>query len=248
MNEQVSSKFRCSYLISAILVMIMHCSGGIVGDGQGLLSKIAYLICKTGVPAVAWFIFMSAYFVYRGRAHLTNNEFKDLIVRKLRNLMLPYITWNTIGLIWYICIYNTLIGSNLFLPLNGKTLVKAYLPFQSANGGLWTMALLFILALFSPVIFKICKAKCSIVCIVAIEIIIIIFSKTASSILYWVPVYMLGAYVGIHYYDVFEKIIGGNENHISGGGKLGEPFFCALIYICCCNNEYDSSIFPAYSS
>lgn len=207
MDKVVSDKIRYSYFSSAILVMVMHCSGGVVGDGLSIESKFSMLLCKCGVPAVAWFVFMSAYFLFRKRKKFSFEEYLDLLKKRARSLLIPYIVWNIIALLWYRYVYGRIFSEDMFRLMTLRVFLKAFIPFQSANGGLWTVAIFMIFVVLSPMIFYCLRWKYSIFLVMLLELEVIAFSKTASSVIYWFPLYAVGGYMGMHWSERLEGCI-----------------------------------------
>lgn len=207
MEQSVSVKFRYSYLLSAVLIMIMHASGGMVGNKASIESIMCWVICKCGIPALAWFIFASAYFMFRDY----KNDYRNIISKKVKTLLVPYIVWNIIGFLWYRLVYDRVFHVDTKITMT--LLIKAFIPYKSANGGLWTMALFMLCSIMSPIIFFLCKRKGSLGIILFGELCVIIGLKTTASFLYWFPLYLLGAYVAIHHKESIERYLS-----MSGGG------------------------------
>lgn len=78
---------------------------------------------------------------------------------------------------------------------------------NSNNTALWFVKWLIVFSLLSPVIMRLIdNKKVFVVFEIIVTIIILIFKIPYYSILYWTPFYLLGAYIGHSYYELFYLI------------------------------------------
>lgn len=79
---------------------------------------------------------------------------------------------------------------------------------DSNNTALWFVKWLIVFSLLSPVIMRLIdNKKVFVVFEIIVTIIILIFKIPYYSILYWTPFYLLGAYIGHSYYELFYLIV-----------------------------------------
>lgn len=91
-NRIASERIRFSYNLAAVLVLIMHCSGNLpVRDNWSY--SACKIIAEAGMIGVPWFLFMSAYFLFRNY----EGDYKNLLRKKYKTLLIPYIAWNGVG-------------------------------------------------------------------------------------------------------------------------------------------------------
>lgn len=225
MNKNVSLKLRYSYIIGALLVMIMHCSGNLPATGNW-----SYLLCKVianlGQVGVPWFFFMSAYFLFRGY----RGDYNGLLKKRVKTLLIPYLVWNSIGYFFGLYVYNPLYAAD------GESFsfigwLKAFIPLHTADGALWFVSLLIIYILLTPFFSWILSFEKTIILILALAITNILINITPSndfSPIIYLPLYMLGGYVANHYRDRFEDFIGGERE----GNKKISMLIIILVTIC----------------
>lgn len=83
-NRIASERIRFSYNLAAVLVLIMHCSGNLpVRDNWSY--SACKIIAEAGMIGVPWFLFMSAYFLFRNY----EGDYKNLLRKKYKTLLIP---------------------------------------------------------------------------------------------------------------------------------------------------------------
>lgn len=236
MNKTVSDKIRYSYNLGAVMVLIMHCSGNLpVRDNW------SYVVCKmvasAGVVCVPWFLFMAAYFLFRNY----NGDYNGLLKKKTKTLLIPYIIWNSVGYFFRILVRNPI--NQVEERFSFKEFLKGFVPLHNADGAMWFIALLMLFVLLTPLFSKLISKRESGYFIIGIMSFLVAIDVTSAnywSILLYMPLYLFGGYIAVHYREVFENFIGGSQiltcNHekiIVNIADYVKRFICGIfIYLC----------------
>lgn len=209
--------------ILAILVVLIHTENlGLypsLSDGSSFSSfvnKFEWLISKNiASVAVPSFFMISGILFYR--------DFKiSLYPKKLKSrffsLILPYLLWNLFRFFLFYCLGKVGITEKLFLAprlLFTKENFIDGLFFYKYNLGFWFMYQLILFTIFSPVIRLITKNKWvglfAIIALVTLnasdilgELLIVTFKKRFI-LLDCAIYYIIGAYIGTHFFDFVNK-------------------------------------------
>lgn len=144
-NRIASERIRFSYNLAAVLVLIMHCSGNLpVRDNWSY--SACKIIAEAGMIGVPCFLFMSAYFLFRNY----EGDYKNLLRKKYKTLLIPYIAWNGVGYFFRLLVRNPI--NHIQESFSFKEFLKAFVPFKNADGPLWFMVLLIFYVLLTPLI------------------------------------------------------------------------------------------------
>lgn len=198
MSEKVSNKI--TYLNFALAFMILNLHSAYMSlfnatDIVVFINNVVKVMCNMAVPT---FFFVSALLFYKSCEKKT---YIDVIQKKIRTLLMPYICWNIV------CFplkefknYKSGLGLSFTsaFDLIGNILNSSYDPV------LWFVRVLFIYFLIYPInLFFIKKKRLYPLTVVIIFIINIIIGPTVgyATCRYWLPVYMVGAYIGYWYND-----------------------------------------------
>lgn len=215
MNQRISYKITHLYFIMAILILNLHSAYMYLFDASDLaviINQVAKIICNMSVPT---FFFISALLFYR---NCENKQYKTVVLGKLKTLIIPYICWNVICFplkeIKNVLTTGAVTTSSVWEALC-NILMSEYDPV------LWFIRILFIYFLAYPILLAVIKKP--VACFLSIFLIfsvnIYIGPTTGySSIRYWLPIYMFGAYLGYWKNDkIFKKNskININITHIS---------------------------------
>ncbi|MEG0229364.1 MAG: acyltransferase [Oscillospiraceae bacterium] len=199
----VKSKFSYSiswlnFILSIFIVMIhTHFEGKYsqTSSGYELFITAQESIAIFADCAVAAFFAISAYLLFR---NFTVGEYLSKLRNKIKTLLIPYIMWSAIGLIYKIIASDEI----RFEILNGSiwSALKSLI-FSVGNQPLWFLTTLFLFVIISPLIYYVIRwSKFSILLLPVFAIIALVFKIGYTNILFWMPIYLLGAYV-----VVFEK-------------------------------------------
>lgn len=210
-NRIASERIRFSYNLAAVLVLIMHCSGNLpVRDNWSY--SACKIIAEAGMIGVPWFLFMSAYFLFRNY----EGDYKNLLRKKYKTLLIPYIAWNGVGYFFRLLVRNPI--NHIQESFSFKEFLKAFVPFKNADGPLWFMVLLIFYVLLTPLIKRMISNKNSIFVIILVMVTFVALNMMSAnywSAIFYAPMYLLGGYVALHFGMQFEGYI--SEN-------IGRPF------------------------
>lgn len=199
------------------------------------MNFFSYLV----IAGMSWFIFLSAYLFFR---NLNKSNIGQKYVSRIRTLVIPYILWNSGGVLLKI-IKNENIFSNGIWGFIRENYVF-YNNTGCANGPLWYIFRIFTYLAVAPLIYCICKNKKNKFIVIIIGFILMInikFRANYFSFLYFLPIYIIGAYIGINYKEAFENLLSGYPVSEKKYNIVEE--LIVLITICCVGgaaNAYSS--------
>lgn len=207
MDKKVSLKISQLQFVLCTLIVIMH-SMNTTYDGlftSSLDTVFQYLlgggICQIAVPT---FYFISAYLFYWNCD--SSEDLKRKILSRIHTLICPYLIWNTIWEFYYYLLWKIGYSEKKFI---GYKFINFFLDILNSNNtALWFVKWLIVFSLLSPVIVRLIdNKKVFVVFEIIVTIMILIFKIPYYSILYWTPFYLLGAYIGHSYYELFYLIV-----------------------------------------
>lgn len=180
------------------VIVILHSNPlnriGIVNYDSYLLVYSIEVFAQLGVPM---FFFISAMLFYKSIAAMSN--IKDKLRNRIRSLVIPYILWNIIfvGIYWTMT-HISFIASMMNMPpvpSDGVGILLSII--NSEYTVLWFVKDLIVFCLMSPIFYVMLKSK--IIMVVSVLVLVFLnmsYSMEYESIWLWLPVYLLGAYVG----------------------------------------------------
>ena len=167
---------------------------GINNEGDYALIHAVVVFAQIGVPM---FFFISAMLFYKSLSSMS--KIKDKLMTRIRSLVIPYILWNII----LVAIYCTMthisfIASMMNMPPVPSDIAGIMLSIiNSKYTVLWFVKDLIVFSLMSPVFYVMLKSKIiMVVSICGLVFLNMSYSMEYESIWHWLPVYLLGAYVG----------------------------------------------------
>lgn len=170
-------------------------------------SNIMDFFSVISIPAMVWFFFISAYLFFR---NLELGMIPGKWRRRIGSILIPFIIWNTVSVILELAK-----GGNV---MDGGVLdfvVKNYLFIRGtgcANGPLWYLFRLMEYIVIAPLVFFIAKNKWL---AAGAEIVLLAANYQLGigyfDFSYWLPVYIVGAYVGINMPGVAEDVLAGKS-------------------------------------
>lgn len=207
MNQSFSEKMRWMTFICSIFIALLHLSVPFANNGQGIIQYYQQL----AIPAMSFFFFSSAYFHYRNYCQA---DYAAKLKRRIATLLIPYIVWNFID--YVVCA----IAGYITPSVTGiaKMLIFVYIPVidvvhEPMLGALWFIIRLLTYEIAAPVFLAIIKKK---YIFYPLMVSIIIFNYGCNvnyyAFIYWMPVYLAGAYLAYHKKDKLEKKLGIIEN------------------------------------
>lgn len=211
MNKNVSRKITHINFILVLLIVILHSNClRFISDTSFIITKmykIISIMCDASVPA---FFMLSAYLFYR---NFDFSKIKEKYKSRFFSLVIPYFFWSVFFLIYYelICfIPNINILFNNSFDLSRNHIFQNIIMANCAEG-MWFVRDLIIYSLFSPVIYFIMKRsqKVNYIVIFICLVINLVCDFGYSNPIFWLPIYLFGANLGIHnkFYDMKENIV-----------------------------------------
>ena len=162
-----------------------------------------------GYICMVFFFFMSAFWFYKGTE--SNKDTLKKWKKRIKTLLIPFLVWTVIIGGYQVVVWD--------MTFNLKDIF--YHLFETPIAGpLWYILGLLILQLFAPIIIPL-KQKKKIVTIIFSLIIIYISLRTLkiiphflefknwwwyNNLIFYTPVYILGAYIGMYYPDILLKL------------------------------------------
>lgn len=205
MNKHIEKKIDYSKAISysncilSILIILLHTdiptnnlkySARTIEIWHIVKSNIN-VVCDIAVPS---FFIISAYLLFRRYERVS---YLNLLKKKMITLALPFIMWNTLGMVYKFAL-SFFYGSEFEFSLSNL--------FNSVyNQPLWYIRTLFLFVIISPIIYKIIAISeyTIFICLIAV-VINLVCSFAYISLEFWFPCYFLGAWFAYYKQDVIE--------------------------------------------
>ena len=180
------------------IIVVLHSNPlnriGIDIPNSYLLVHSIEVFAQIGVPM---FFFISAMLFYKSLSVMS--KIKDKLKTRIRSLVIPYILWNIIfvGIYWTMT-HIFFIASIMNMPPVPSDVAGIMLSIiNSKYTVLWFVKDLIVFCLMSPVFYFILKSKIiMVVSICGLVFLNMSYSMEYESFWHWLPVYLLGAYVG----------------------------------------------------
>lgn len=228
MNKNVSRKITHINFILVLLIVTLHsnCLRFVSGDNLVIetIYKIISVVCDASVPS---FFILSAYLFYR---NFDLSKTKQKYKSRLISLVVPYFFWSIFFLIYYevICLIPKIdILFNNTFELDKKYILHNILMANCAEG-MWFVRNLIIYTIFAPVIYISMKKskKINYFIILIFLVVNLLFNIEYSSPMFWLPIYLFGASLGIHNheYNLKENILKPSK------GKLFTLLFVYILF------------------
>lgn len=226
MKAQISRKLCCLQFVCALMIITLHTA--LPGNFDRDLPQWALTLNQywryLADAAISTFFFLSAYLCYR---RADERRYGKLLLGKLRTLILPYLLWSALyyahGLL-----RDHLVWGTFMQPTDAWTVFRR-ITYDSALPVLWYIRTLLGLILLFPVIRWCVRRKWpallgGLICLTAVCI-----PQTNihySTMVYWAPVYVLGAYTGYWHREAFERMPDGTR-------RWRAPLAVVLLLLLC---------------
>lgn len=197
--------WSCSILwinvILSILIVFLHTNFESDNIVYVTLKHYMNTLADCAVPA---FFCISAYLTFR-KYKLSLYNYKTLLLKRMKTLIVPYILWNIIGYIYQ--------STNEYLTSRQISVLSVRKVFISAyNEPLWFIRTLYIFVIISPIIFLIVRNKTLTIVLILGDIFLNLSKEiNYTSVLFWLPIYLIGAYSGINCKESIEKNVPHNR-------------------------------------
>ena len=200
MNKRISDKIVYLYFSLSFLILNLHSAYMElfdVNDVVLMVNQFVRILCNMAVPT---FFFISAMLFYRT---CEEKQYKKVIIAKIHSLLIPYLCWNVIC--FPLKEMKKMLGGGTISSV--PEIIRNILT-SSYDPVLWFVRVLFIYFLFYPINLYLLKRKKIYPFLIASIFFINICigpKEGYATCRYWLPIYMLGAYMGYWHHDkVFE--------------------------------------------
>ncbi len=211
MNKNASYKISWMTFIANVFILLEHADLGLK-DSNCCIGYVMSFFSDLAVPMMGWFFFITAFLFFRRINSL--EKIGNNIKKRLFTLLVPYIIWNTIGMILHILSGDYTGGFSIW-----KLLRDSYLFYNGlgcGDGPLWYIARLFTYLLITPVIYYLIKYG-KIYLFIFCEIVMIacnaIFHFGNYDFLFFLPIFWAGAYIGMIESEKFENFVGATRKN-----------------------------------
>lgn len=222
-SEKFSKKVTYVSFFMAIFVVYIHANNLAYYGISNEQFSIPNMIVKIGGGvlggvAVPFFFMLSAYWLFRFNV-FDNNADKILwkkLKRKIKTIMVPYLLWNTFGMLFYMLITHIPFAAKM---MNNGEIIN--ITFSNIIGGIvfhkyyftfWYLQDLIVLMALSPIILRLLRKKTLTILLLAVNLIVTFFQIDlvifkSTSLLFFV----IGAFISVYGRDFFE-----NESNYAG--------------------------------
>ena len=200
-NQNIRKKITLLNFILCVVILVYHsnCARAMQYEYRDFFYYLSDCLTLFGHCAVPTFFALSAFLFYR---NFSIDKYGEKMKSRFKSLVLPYLIWNTIYCVLFVSFhYIPLIEQNVnttfpFNPIENLTGILS-----SKFTPLWFVRNLIIYVICSPLIYYIIKNRyigLTAVCTTA-AINMFFFTFAYKSVFHWLPIYLVGAYVGHHY-------------------------------------------------
>lgn len=222
-DKCVSNKISNLNLFLSVFIVALHSSCReqlIYGGGYGVNLALQSLIKIIADSAVPMFFVMSGYLLFY---KYDIRRYLDTLNKKVRTLLIPFVLWNLLGFAYHKCL--SLLSIVTGVAEANPELLSArnilYGVWKSAyDPPVWFIKTLFELILISPLVWGIAnklKQK-TVVLVIFIALSVIGFTPGYTSILFWIPLYLLAATIACCKNDMI--------SHFS----MTRSYLCVVLY------------------
>lgn len=148
--------------------------------------------------AVPCFFALSVYLLFR--KYEISDYFK-IIKKKLISLVIPYFIWSIVGFLFFNIIFHLILGYEIVFSLE-ENLLDILL--AKKNSPIWFLRSLFAMVVVSPLFYLSYKylKHFSLIIFVALIILNLFVQFSYSGVVFWIPMYFIGGYLGYFGIDI----------------------------------------------
>ena len=241
-ENNIRKKIVILNFILSVTILIYHsnCIRAMSYEYKDFFYYLSNIVTDFGFCAVPTFFSLSAFLFYR---NFSLSQYSAKLKRRFKSLCIPYLIWN----LFYCVLF---VGSH-YIPLirnntNSTTefdLVNNLLGIlMSDYTPLWFVRNLIIYVLLSPLIYYFVKNKTIglIIILITFSINLLFITFPYESILYWLPIYLTGAYIGHHYSEKVMTMAFTNKKLFMVCVTI---FAISLFSLCLSHNDYTFFIY-----
>ena len=216
-EKDFSNKVKYTSFIMSVFVMYIHAINvSYYNFGTNTITVLHYVIRlladTLGKLAVPYFFIMSAYWLFRVSEEPSEkkNCIQKKIVKKVKTLLIPYLCWNTIGMVFYMAItripfISSMMNNQEVIEITLDSILKGV--FLHANYySFWYMSDLIVLTAISPLVLQIFQNKKASIAMIFTLFLFAYFGVDfivfkAESLFY----FSLGGYISLYLNDFWSK-------------------------------------------
>lgn len=219
-NEFFNKKIVVSFVLSVFVVLIhlksaaLYSFDGILGE---CIKSFNNIMCNCITPvAIRLFFVISGVLFYRNYTYkVTLSKYKS----RLKSLVVPYLIWCSLYTFIMMAIHYSPLGSRFEfdVPFSIHNLIMGIV-FNGFYSSFWFIFNLIIFTLLCPIIYTLLKNKIVGAVVVVASIVLYCFGIMIPEMItiggteyvaFWradsIVFYLIGAYIGIHFFDLFAK-------------------------------------------
>ena len=202
-KERYNYRVRIGYVMAVFVTFIHNCSFSLWPQSSFNDFVCDFLMNVLPKCAVPIFYMMSAVLLFRGEYNL--EVYKKKMRRRIGSLVVPYLLWNTIGLLFTLFrteLLSRIMTINYSFDVSFTSIIRAII-LHTEMPPMWFMEHLIIYSLASPIIYCLAKNKWTAVGTLMTWLVLISLVKMPHRMPMSFFMYFLGAVIGIHFFDWF---------------------------------------------
>lgn len=221
MNQVTSDKFRWMAFLSSVLIALGHATK-IVSDAGGWFISLCQ---QLAVPAMVYFFMSSAYFHYR---EYEKTEYRTKLIKRIETMIIPYICWNFMA--YFVAVGKGYTTLSLFSFI--KAMIFVYIPiWDKAHdpiiGATWFIVRVLTYEVMAPLFIRLIRKKRLCWMVITANFFVVLFTDVNYyAFLYWMPFYLLAAYMAYFYHDSVEEKL---SNKVEKWNWMGLSFIWVFI-------------------
>lgn len=184
-------------LLSVLIVFLHTNFSGKVSPNipmYGVYEGLHKLLCVMADCAVGAFFVVSAYLFYRSFAMEGGRGYVRKLKSRVHTIVVPYLLWSGIGLLYKLGVSASFRAENL----QGVRWATAWI-LAEGNEPLWYLRTLFFFVVATPLIDAALRSKkWSVLMVPALAGLNVFLPTGYTTGLFWLPLYLLGAWAGIY--------------------------------------------------
>lgn len=239
MTNKLSKKiFWLNFLLS-LMIVSYHANNvsiyfdilqiNIIGKWWSCFENFISCVEQIAVPT---FFLMSGFLFF---INYEPNKAKDKLKSRIRTLLIPYLLWNIISWLFYLCLTHLpYISDNVNMTMDLSFRGIIYEILMGKYNALWFVRVLIILDILSPCLYYAIKGKMkSILFIIILICLEVIFNRDAVSVLYSSIFFCVGAILALNFIDIF-----------SFNFRKSKWLLISFLLICLCTSQYITNFSP----
>mgnify|MGYP002707749654 FL=1 len=198
MNKTLSYKIKCANVFLTLLIVLLHCLPG--EKDQDYVYRLIGSFCDIAVPV----FFTISSFLYFWNWKLDKSCYIKKLKSRVFSLLIPLIVYNLLLWGYYRITVSSGIFPNKDMPSGDVYGILAYVYNSVGDPPLWYLRSLFFFVLVAPIFYGLTRLLGKLVPVICLGLIFFLFSFPYTSMLYWTPCLLLGAFLAIN-----KKMLGG---------------------------------------